>query len=34
MAIHINLVLIFSEHTEAEGNTMIAFDAGHYPERF
>jgi hypothetical protein len=34
MAIHINLVLIFGEHTEAEENMMNAIDAGHYPERF
>lgn len=38
MVRHINLVLIFGEHTDAitepAENPMIAFNAGHYPERF
>ena len=34
MARHINFVLILGEDADVGENTMIAFDAGHYPERF
>jgi hypothetical protein len=38
MAKHINFVLILGGDTDAiaepKENPMLAFDAGHYPERF